>query len=131
MGEERESLVKVPTSPRDKDFFKSLGARIAALRKEVGMTQVQLAKILGCSQQQIVSFEKARCRVPASALPILATAFGVSSDELLGTSGQPLKRHPASRLGQQLERLSKLPRSQQRVVSEMLEGYLQRASQAA
>ena len=115
-------------SPDDKTFFETLGRRIAALRNERGLTQVQLAEVLGCSQQQVLSFEKGRRRVPVSALPDLSKALGVSVEELLGASEEkPAKRGPAPKLQQQLEKLSQLPRSQQRFVSQMLDTVLQQA----
>ncbi len=39
----------------DNDFFKQLGGKIASLRKEQQITQVQLAEILGISQQTMPS----------------------------------------------------------------------------
>jgi transcriptional regulator with XRE-family HTH domain len=113
--------------PQDKAFFEKLGDRIATLRNERGLTQVQLAEILGYSQQQVLSFEKGRRRVPVSALPTLSKALGVSVEELLGTESRPAKRGPTPKLQRQLEQLSQLPRSQQRFVSKMLDTVLQQA----
>lgn len=114
-------------SPEESTFFHQLGERIAALRNDRGLTQVQLAEILGYSQQQILSFEKGRRRVPVSALPDLSKALGVSLEELLGTQTPPAKRGPTPKLQQQLEQLAQLPRSQQRFVSQMLDTVLQQA----
>lgn len=115
-------------SLKDRDFYKRLGLRVASLRRRCDMTQTQLAETLGCSQQQVVSFEKARVKVPASALPRLARIFGVSMEELMGAeSGPAAKRGPASKLEQQLEQVSLLPRSKQRFVSEMIETVLRQA----
>lgn len=119
--------MKTPASPEDKAFSKQLGERITTLRKEQGLTQAQLAGLVGYSQQQIDSFEKGRRRMYAAALSRFAMVFGVSVEDLLGGSGKPGKRGPASKLQQQLERLSRLPRSKQRVVTEMIEIALQRA----
>jgi len=114
--------------PDEKTFFEKLGQRIAALRNERGLTQVQLAEILGYSQQQVLSFEKGRRRIPVSALPDLSKALGVSVEELLGAAEEkPAKRGPAPKLQRQLEQLSQLPRSQQRFVSQMLDTVLQQA----
>ena len=75
----------------------------------------------------MLSFEKGRRRVPVSAHPALAKALAVSVEELLGTETRRRKRGPAPKLQQQLERLYQLPKSQQRFVSQMLEGVLQQA----
>lgn len=37
----------------EKDYFKVLGARIVQMRKDQGLTQVQLAQALGISQQMV------------------------------------------------------------------------------
>ena len=114
-------------TPEDKVFFKRLGDRISTLRKERGLTQVQLAELLGYSQQQVLSFEKGRRRVPVSALPSLAGILGVSIEELLGADKNSSKRGPTPKLQRQLEMLSRLPRSKQRFVSQMLDTVLQQS----
>lgn len=115
-------------SPHDKTSFEALGQCIATLRGERGLTQVQLAEILDYSQQQVLSFEKGRRRVPVFARPEPSDAIGVSVEELLGTAEEkPAKRGPAPKLQRQLEQLSELPRSQQRFVSQMIDTVLQQA----
>jgi transcriptional regulator with XRE-family HTH domain len=108
-------------------FFEQLGQRITHLRKERGLTQVQLAEILSCSQQRIVSLEKGRRRVPVTDLAVLSKALATSIEELIGVESQPTKRGPVPKLQRQLEQLSQLPRSKQRFVSEMLDTVLQQA----
>jgi len=115
-------------SLKDKVFFEELGARIAKLRKEHGMTQTELAEILGYSQQHVLSLEKGRYRVPANLLPVMAELFGVTLEELLGVESKPARPKRLSKIERQLEKLSKLPKSKQRFVSEMLDTVLQQAS---
>jgi transcriptional regulator with XRE-family HTH domain len=111
----------------EKSFFKALGARIAQLRKDSGITQVQLASTLGVSQQTVASWEVGRRGVPVSLLPALARTLGVGVEELVGEKSQPAKRGPTPKLQQQMDRLSRLPKAKQRVVMEMLEGVLNQA----
>lgn len=117
-------------SPDERAFFVQLGLRIADLRKQHGITQIQLAETLDVSQQTINSYEVARRRVPVSALPTLASLFEVSIDELLGKESQAAKgkRGPASKLEKQLERVSTLPLSKQKFVIEMIDTVIQQAS---
>jgi transcriptional regulator with XRE-family HTH domain len=61
-----------PMTQDEKVFFQQLGARIAALRKDQSLTQVQFAEILGLTQQMIASYEVGRRRVPVSLLPAFA-----------------------------------------------------------
>ena len=113
-------------SPDERAFFLELGTHIAELRKQNGITQVQMAETLDVSQQTINSYEVARRRIPVSALPVLAELFDVSVDELLGAGNKkPAKRGPSSKLQQQLERVSALPRSKQKFVIEMIDTVIQ------
>ena len=115
-------------TPEENAFFRELGSRIAALRKQAGLTQTKLGEMIGVSQQQVVSFEKGRRKVPVSALPKLSEALGVPVDELIGIGAEPRRRGPTPKLQRQLEQLQKLPRSKQRFVVEMLDTVLQQAS---
>lgn len=66
--------------------------------------------------------------MPLSALPVLTKTFGVSAEVLLGQEPEPAKRGPTPKLKPQLERLSHLPRTQQRFVIQMLDTVLKQAS---
>lgn len=112
-------------SASERAFFARLGARIAELRKAQNITQVEMAETLGVSQQTINSYEVGRRRVPVSALRTLARALGVSLEELLGEDASAAKkRGPAPKLQQQMERIQRLPRTQQRFVMQMIDTVL-------
>lgn len=113
----------------EKEYFKVLGSRVAHLRKELGLTQVQLAEKLGISQQMVASYEVGRRRIPVSMLPSLAHALKVQTDALLGNeTGAHSKRGPTPKWQQQIEAISQLPRAKQRFVTQMLETVLGQAS---
>lgn len=116
-------------SQDEREFFVALGNRIALRRKDNHITQVQLAETLGVSQPTMNAYELGQRRVPVSALPVLAKSLGVGMEELLGESkAATKKRGPASRLQQQIEAVSQLPKTQQRFVSKMLDTVLTQAS---
>ena len=110
----------------EKDYFKLLGSRVAQLRKDHGLTQVQLAQALGISQQMVASYEVGRRRIPVSMLQALAKALSVDIDALLSdeSAKAQAKRGPAPKLQQHLERISALPRTKQKFVMEVLESVL-------
>ena len=108
----------------DKQFFKALGGRIARLRKEQGLSQQALADEVGVAQQTLAHYEVGRARMPVSLLPVLAQFFAVAVDELLGLKNGAGKRGPTPMLQRQIERLSRLPKTKQKVVMEMLDGVL-------
>ena len=125
----RPSSYRSPSmSPDEQEFFKTLGARIAELRKAQGLTQQQLAEPLQIAQQPLAYYEVGRLRMPVSLLPIFSRLFGVPVDEILWLGGGEGKRGPTPKFQQQLEHIARLPRDKQNVVIEMLDGVLAQAS---
>jgi transcriptional regulator with XRE-family HTH domain len=108
-------------SKDEKSFFVQLGARMAQLRKEQNITQVQLAEWLGVSQQTVNAYEVGRRRIQVSALPTVAKLLGVALEDLIGEETKPGKRGPAPKIQQQLERITKLPKAQQRFIMQMID----------
>ncbi|HEY6926700.1 MAG TPA: helix-turn-helix domain-containing protein [Steroidobacteraceae bacterium] len=108
----------------ERQFFKAPGAHIAELRKVHGLTQVQLAEALELSQQMIAPYEGGR-RLPVSLLPAIAHAPAVSIEALIGEEdATPAKRGPAPKPLQQIERIQRLPKAQQRFVMQMIDTVL-------
>jgi transcriptional regulator with XRE-family HTH domain len=109
----------------EQQFFKELGARIAHLRKDAGLSQQAVADALEIPQQTYANYEVARARPSVAMLPTLGEIFGVSVDELLGLHKNGAgKRGPTPLLQKQIERLNRLPKAQQKVVMHMLDGVL-------
>jgi transcriptional regulator with XRE-family HTH domain len=116
----------VALSKEERAFFAQLGSRIAQFRKDQGITQVQLAELLGVSQQTITAYEVGRRRIQVSALPLIAKTLRVPIEDLLNEHVKPSsKRGPVPRLQLQLEQVSQLPKAQQKFVSQMLDTVLQ------
>lgn len=64
-----------------------LGARIAALRRDAGMSQAQLANALGISPSAMGMYEQGRREPSIETLVAMAQLFQVSTDYLL--TGNP------------------------------------------
>ncbi len=112
---------------KDESFFKDLGMRVAQARKERNITQVQLAATLGIAQQTLAHYEGGRLRLPASLLPALAQELQLPVEALLGqpsTAKAASRRGPAPKLAQHMERISALPKTQQKFVMQMIETVL-------
>ena len=120
-------LLDLQMTEDDKLFYKQLGQRVATLRKEMNLTQVQLCNLLGISQQLLANQEAGQRRIPASMLPKLAKIFGLTIDELLSVKKQPNKRGPVSALNRQVEQIRLLPRTKQKFVMDMLDTVIQQA----
>jgi transcriptional regulator with XRE-family HTH domain len=113
-------------STEERAFFVTLGERIAALRREHNVTQVQLAEALGVSQQTMQSYEVGRRRIPVSAMPLVARTLKVSLEELFGEEAKPARsrRGPVPQWQEHIEAIAKLPRAKQRFVTQVLETVL-------
>lgn len=64
-------------------FFTALGAHIARLRKDRGLTQAELARAIGVSQQAQFAYEMAERRVSVMLLTKIARVFSISVQELV------------------------------------------------
>lgn len=62
----------------------TLGKRIIANRKRIGLTQDKLAEQLGVTAQAVSKWENDQSCPDITMLPKLAEIFGISTDELLG-----------------------------------------------
>ena len=72
----------------------TLGKRIMAARKGMGLTQDQLAERLGVTAQAVSKWENDQSCPDITMLPKLAELFGITTDELLGISA-PQPAHEA------------------------------------
>lgn len=68
----------------------TMGAIIARKRKELGLTQEQLANTLNISFQAVSKWENELSSPDISTLPLLADLFGVTIDELFGREAPQL-----------------------------------------
>ena len=98
------------------------GAHLARLREQAGLTQTQLAQRLGVPQSNVTFWERSD-KPPRSEMIIpLASALGVSTDELLLFKRPALKRAaPKGKLHQLFDAASKLPRRQQNKIVDVLD----------
>jgi transcriptional regulator with XRE-family HTH domain len=115
----------IPMAAKEKPFYEQLGRRIADARKEAGITQVELAKVLGVAQQTMAHYEGGSARIAVAMLPTIARVLGLSIEELIGEPPKPGKRGPAPKLQQQMEKITQLPKPKQRFVMEMLDAVIQ------
>lgn len=74
----------------------TIGKRIAANRKRLGLTQEQLAEQLGITAQAVSKWENDQSCPDISVLPALADIFGVSIDVLLGRVQMPVPTTPTN-----------------------------------
>ena len=100
------------------------GARLAALRRAAGLTQAELADVVGETQRNIAYWEQADKPPRSDVIPKLASVLGVSVETLLIADGElaPGRRPgPVGRAQKAFERVSELPRRQQAKIIELVE----------
>ncbi len=104
-------------------YFKALGARVAVMRKARGMTQAELARATGVSQQAVFAYELGERRISVLVLSKLAKIFAVSVEEMVALS-KPV-RVPEGRLSprcvRHAGRLQALSKTQQRFVIRIID----------
>lgn len=109
------------------------GERLAALRKERGWTQPQLAERLNVTVKMVTYLERQAKNPTAKTIEQIAQVFDVPVNALLNTAKVPngaRKPGPPARWEQLSRRLATLPRGRQRVVIDMLEGLLDKTGTA-
>jgi transcriptional regulator with XRE-family HTH domain len=109
---------------RDAPLF---GQRVAAFRKQAGLTQAKLAEQLGVSVALIAYYERNTPNPTVDVVQRLATFFGVPASHLLDIepTKRPGKRGPVSEIEQRLAELQKLPRTKQRLLIRMLDAFIE------
>lgn len=76
-----------PEGPRYAAMELSIGARLRARRRQLGLSQTDLAEKLGVSFQQVQKYERGSNRIAASTLIAAADALSTSVSSLVGEDG--------------------------------------------
>ena len=102
-----------------------LGAHLASLRKQAGLSQADLAQIVGIPQRTVSFYERQAEHLPSNLLPKLAEVLGVSLEELLGVKEVSEKRRgPQPKIELQFEKIRCLPQKRQKFVSQVIDELL-------
>jgi transcriptional regulator with XRE-family HTH domain len=110
------------------------GARLLALRKAAGLTQIELAKFLDVPQANIAFWEWSEKPPRSDLLAKMAKAFGVRVEDLISPSAdQPIakRKGPIGEVQRTFEEVTKLPRKQQRKVLEMVQALVEQYKRKA
>ncbi|WP_368073418.1 helix-turn-helix domain-containing protein [Lonsdalea iberica] len=96
------------------------------MRKEVGLTQVQMSEALNVSQQVVQSWEAGRRRIQIPILPAVAKILSVHLEGFLGEEAEntPRKRGPSDDLALQFEAVSGVPEEERRIIKALLDGMI-------
>lgn len=70
------------------ELLQTMAARIRELRKQNGLTQKNMAEIMGCTPSHYQKIEYGQINIPTTTLAFLADYFNVSADYLLGRTDE-------------------------------------------
>jgi transcriptional regulator with XRE-family HTH domain len=112
-----------PMRAESRAYFRELGKRITKLRKSRQMTQAELGRAVGVSQQAIFAYELGDRRPSLLILAKMAKALAATVDELWGPHcPTPTRKGSVSPRATHLaERVQALPRTQRRLVVRIID----------
>lgn len=121
-------MARPSSKPRPKQ-----GSRLAALRKNAGLSQTELAKAIGVSQQTVAYWETSAVPPRSDVLPKMAKALSVRVDDILGDAPVNAVRQPGpvGEFQRTFDEVRKLPRKQQRKVIEMVQALVEQYKRKA
>jgi transcriptional regulator with XRE-family HTH domain len=104
---------------------KDIGLRVRLLRQQQGLTQVELADRLDMTQSNLSAIERGVRGVTVHQVVRIALALRASTDEILLADKAPEpERRPSKRLMKRLQRIVELPDRDQRVILQLLDGFV-------
>lgn len=106
-------------------------SKLRALREAAGISQRELARQIDERQSNVSFWERTGILPRSDKLTAIATALGVTVEQLLGEVKPKRVLSPGGRLRQVFERASKLPRAQQTKVAEFVEAFVERQEKAS
>jgi transcriptional regulator with XRE-family HTH domain len=123
---------RMPAGRPSKKSRPLLGGNITKARKEKGLTQLELAQLLGMTQQGVAYLEREATSLKVDQLAAIADALDTSVDFLLGRPAK-VKRigGPTGRGKRLFEAAAKLPRAQQDKVYDVLESFVKDHAKAS
>jgi transcriptional regulator with XRE-family HTH domain len=101
------------------------GERIHAAREALGLSQAQVAEKLGITQMAYAFWERRPVALRSDQIEKLAEVLKVTPDYLFGRNGQKTRQSgPVGKMRQLFESASRLPRSQQQKVLDVLQPFV-------
>jgi len=104
---------------------KTIGKRVAELRKSRGLTQVEIATQLGMTQALVSDYERGKLRLHGGLIVAFAKALRVSADQILGLKeSDGHGRLEDRRFLRRLQKIEKLSRRDKQVLLATIDKFL-------
>jgi transcriptional regulator with XRE-family HTH domain len=104
----------------------SFGKRLAELRKQRGLTQMQVCELVGIHVAQMRNYEAGRSQPTLEVIRKLALTLGVTADELVFDREERMPAITDKDLIRDWERLEGLPEEDRKAIKVLVEGLLLR-----
>jgi len=114
----------IPLSQEDA----TIGKTISIIRKERGLTQAQLASLIGITQTLISDYETGRVRLNADMIIRLTQTLEVSSDHILGLDNSNQTSAVSLRISQRMKKIESLPSFDQKALLKTIDNALKGAT---
>lgn len=111
-----------------------LGARLAELRAAAGLSQYELARLVGQPQANVAYWEKSGKPPRSEVLMKMAEVLGVRVEDLLAENGgrkRPAVGGPVGKVRKLFTEVSKLPKRQQEKVVEFVSAFVNQQKESA
>lgn len=113
--------------------METIAERVARMRKEKGITQAEMADLLGVSQPVVSEYERGTLRLHGELIVRVAEILSVSADELLGLTeaknaskrGNGAKNR---RLLRRIEQIETLPKRDQEALLRTIDAFLSKSA---
>jgi len=113
--------LKNPLPPISND---TIGKRLADVRKSRGLTQTQLADLIGINQRLVSDYEIGRVGISAEMLARFCMALRCSADTIMAISKELPKEQNNLRFVKRLKRIEQLPPLKQKVLLQTIDGFI-------
>jgi transcriptional regulator with XRE-family HTH domain len=100
-----------------KDNHEKIGIIISRIRKERGMSQLELAEKIGISRKLVTDYETGRIRLYDEMVTMFAIALKVTPDVLLGLKNFDYKKPlPSLRVMRRMREIDELPETRKKSI---------------
>ncbi len=122
-------MAKRTTKPRtENDLLKEFAARLKRLREKRGLSQAELAEMIGVHKSHLLRYEHGQASPTAERIVALARVLRVTADALLrgDRKGEEPLEFENVRLHEQMRVLDRLPHSDQQTVIDLIDAVIAR-----
>jgi transcriptional regulator with XRE-family HTH domain len=121
-------MSKIGRPPKTKRS--AFGERLQFLREQANLTQRDVAEQLGISQPSYVKWERRDIGLTEDRLQQLAAVLGVEIEDFFSVNDQPKRNGPVGRARKTFEVISRLPRSRQKQILDVVDVLMRKDVQA-